>query len=702
MQIEKEEEEEKTPKDIRGAEDVDPSSFLLSPLSGPQISGTSEIIESITRSEEELGPMIAGGIKTPSLIKLLKDFFSSTPFAASITEGIENKVQPHKLTWKDGEPRGPFAKLQTRAEELPEDHSEAIEKDLQEGLENGTFSEIDNSEARIVCKVRGEQQESKIRVIHVLCPVNEKLREEACSVSYEDIRAARLFIHPFMSKMDLKQGYRNIPVHHSDRAFLCFSWKGTTYQTNVLPFGLASAPKAFTDMLKGLGVKWRIQGSWVIIYLDDILISAPTFEEWHTSINLVYSDLKAIGLRVNLKKLFVGPFRRIEFLGTVLDYESQSTSVSDKKIEKAMKLIEALQKNPNLENLERFLGFLSFLSVGVRGTRLFRRAMDNCLSAWKTGAQPDIDEALTEASFWKDNLRALRGKKVTRESLASQTIYTDASGTGWGAALTEKGKAQRVFAGNLSEKERKESSTARELVALRRTLEKLQPSDKTFVWFSDNTAAVSSVQEKSARAAGTLSEMRKIVKILTENNLDILPVHCGREFGFIPLCDEISKGKMSPNFGRFVPPPGNSTLFPPRDQTEWEIGHSVFNADIRPLLSHDFIDTFATPNNRKSPRFCSKIDCFESLGNGLALDWTGETIYAFPPFSLCEAVLQKTAQSKAKKVILITKDISTDPLWTIARSLTTAPPQILRKRKGLLFLNGMPGEAAFDLLLWTF
>ena len=490
-------------------------------------------------------------------------------------------------------------------------------------------------------------------------------------------------------------------------------WKGTgnfcasagkIFQTNVLPFGLASAPRAFTEILIGLGAKWRLQGAWVIIYLDDIFISGDTFESWKKAVKLVYEDLSEAGLRVNVKKLFVGPFQKIEFLGAVLDHENQVITVSDKKVAKAMKMISEFKEEPrSIEKLERFLGFLSFLSIGVRGTRLFRRAMDRCLADLKAGRETATQEAIAEATFWERNLVQLRGRKSTKEVVASETIYTDASGVGWGAAVVERGKVQRVGLGELTAREQGQSSTARELIAVLRALEKAELEKKTVIMFSDNTGTVASMGGMMARAEDSIAVMKKIAIILQEKELEILPIHCGREYGFIPLCDKMSKdGVIPPQARSWVPGPGGTGLFPPRDQMEWEIGHTIFNANIRPLLSTNFIDVFATPRNKKNFRFCSRVDCFESLGNGLALDWNGEEVYAFPPFSLLELVLQKLAHSKPKKCILITKDISTTPMWTVARRLVKNPPQILKKEKGLLYLDGMPGDALFDLFVWSF
>jgi hypothetical protein len=58
-----------------------------------------------------------------------------------------------------------------------------------------------------------------------------------------------------------------------------------------LPFGLASAPRAFTKLLKPVVSVLRQMGLRIIIYLDDILIMSqshdPTLTHAATALNLL-------------------------------------------------------------------------------------------------------------------------------------------------------------------------------------------------------------------------------------------------------------------------------------------------------------------------------------------------------------------------------------------------------------------------------
>ena len=90
----------------------------------------------------------------------------------------------------------------------------------------------------------------------------------------EDIRCVKDLLNrgDYMCKLDLKDAYLSIPITQSHRKYLKFAWQGTVYQYNVLPFGLATAPRAFTKLMKPALAYLRSKGVRLIAYLDDILI----------------------------------------------------------------------------------------------------------------------------------------------------------------------------------------------------------------------------------------------------------------------------------------------------------------------------------------------------------------------------------------------------------------------------------------------
>ncbi len=75
-----------------------------------------------------------------------------------------------------------------------------------------------------------------------------------------------------MAKMDIKQVYRNIPVHPTDRLLLGMQWQGEVYVDAALPFGLRSAPLISTAVADAL--QWLMEqrgGENIDHYIDDFV-----------------------------------------------------------------------------------------------------------------------------------------------------------------------------------------------------------------------------------------------------------------------------------------------------------------------------------------------------------------------------------------------------------------------------------------------
>ena len=84
--------------------------------------------------------------------------------------------------------------------------------------------------------------------------INDHLSEELCTVEYvqqleiiETLRA--LGPNAWLWAKDLKWGYNNVPIRKADVRYLCFYFMGKIYCYQVLPMGLASSPKIFTDFM---------------------------------------------------------------------------------------------------------------------------------------------------------------------------------------------------------------------------------------------------------------------------------------------------------------------------------------------------------------------------------------------------------------------------------------------------------------------
>ncbi len=107
--------------------------------------------------------------------------------------------------------------------------------------------------------------------------VNDGIEKELASLSYVSVdevvqRVLRWGRGTLLAKMDVRQAYRNIPVHPEDRRLLGMRWQGDTYVDAVLPFGLRSAPLIFSAV--GDAIAWIMEQhgvAWLDYYIDDFI-----------------------------------------------------------------------------------------------------------------------------------------------------------------------------------------------------------------------------------------------------------------------------------------------------------------------------------------------------------------------------------------------------------------------------------------------
>ena len=106
----------------------------------------------------------------------------------------------------------------------------------------------------------------------------------------------------FMAKIDLKDAYFTVLIWKGHQTFLRFLWKGTQWEFACLPFGIASAPRVFTKILKPVIGLLRRQGIHLIIYLDDFSLMASAKETLSYHVTLTVTLLEMLGFVVNYQK----------------------------------------------------------------------------------------------------------------------------------------------------------------------------------------------------------------------------------------------------------------------------------------------------------------------------------------------------------------------------------------------------------------
>ena len=155
--------------------------------------------------------------------------------------------------------------------------------------------------------------------------VNDDISKELASLSYVTVdevaeTVQRLGRGTLMAEMDIRQAYRNIPVHPLDRRLLGMLWKGKVYIDTTLPFSLRSAPLIFTAIADA--AQWIMQqkgASHVFHYIDDyITMGAPESTECLVNNTIMHKVCDEIGLPSEPEK-DEGPSTSLAFTGIEID-----------------------------------------------------------------------------------------------------------------------------------------------------------------------------------------------------------------------------------------------------------------------------------------------------------------------------------------------------------------------------------------------
>jgi len=151
-----------------------------------------------------------------------------------------------------------------------------------------------------------------------------------------------------------------VPIHESCRKFLRFLWKGTFYQFKALPFGLCSAPRIFTKVLKPVAAFLRSKAIRVLIYLDDFLLLAATMEVAVKNTQLIVILLQSLDFKINLKKSLLIPTQVLTFPGFQIDSMCMMISFPAEKANKILDCCRRLlvSQSIKLRNLASLIGLL--------------------------------------------------------------------------------------------------------------------------------------------------------------------------------------------------------------------------------------------------------------------------------------------------------------------------------------------------------
>ena len=143
----------------------------------------------------------------------------------------------------------------------------------------------------------------------------------------------RLGAARWVTTLDLKKGYWQVPLRDAARELTAFRTPWGLFQFSVMPFGLHGAPATFQRLMDQV-----LTGTngYAGAYLDDVIVYSSSWEEHLQHLQDVLQRIEVAGLTINPAKCAVAK-RETEYLGYVI-----GGGVIKPQVQK----LEAIQKCP--------------------------------------------------------------------------------------------------------------------------------------------------------------------------------------------------------------------------------------------------------------------------------------------------------------------------------------------------------------------
>ncbi|KAL0902042.1 hypothetical protein ABMA27_000009 [Loxostege sticticalis] len=357
---------------------------------------------------------------TETEITKLRDLLKSYEccFSSSLRDlGYTNVVQM-EIQLTDNQP------VVYRPYRLSYPERELVRSMVQEMMDADIVCESNSPYASPILLVKKKTGEKRLCVDYRA--LNNKTRKEHYPLPLIDDQLDRLSGNSLFISLDLASGYYQIPIANNSQHLTAFVTPDGQYQFKRMPFGLANAPSIFQRTMNRVLSRLR----YVVIYMDDILIPACSFEEGITRLEEVFKLLAEAGLTLKLKKCY--------FFQTELDF--LGFHVSGDGIRPGSRKTHAITDFPvprNVHDVRRFIGLASFFRRFVKNFAMLACPLTNLLKSkfeWSW-----TDEHTKAFNLLKEKL-AERPVLALFDASRTTELHTDASKIGVAGILMQCGE----------------------------------------------------------------------------------------------------------------------------------------------------------------------------------------------------------------------------------------------------------------------
>jgi hypothetical protein len=342
--------------------------------------------------------------------------------------------------------------LAFRNNSTADEEAEFVDQEHAACLADGTFVEVQRHQLKGICPLQVERHPvtGKKRLCQNLKWINGHLpnvefKMESLHVELGDV------VQPGdkVFTTDLEKAYYCVALHPDAQPYLGWMWRGRYYMPTCLVFGLSTAPRIFTKIMRPMMGFMRSLGIRVLGMIDDYMWAARP-EEAESLVKAVQAVLPQLGFKFNTKCIWE-PADEVLMLGMLINTKDFIVKAPAKKIEAALndirRVLVPIREHrvkfpPSLKLIQQITGRLMSMMLALPAVRIYTRELYRCVAMTLEAKllNPNFPPfvsltpaAVEELEFWDRRLQTHNGLSIScRENQVEVLLWSDASDVGWG------------------------------------------------------------------------------------------------------------------------------------------------------------------------------------------------------------------------------------------------------------------------------